>query len=34
MDCKKSNVKILFDFKENLFVSEKKIIFAGNLNLV
>lgn len=28
MDCKKSNMKILFDFKENLFVLEKKSIFA------
>lgn len=28
MDCKKSNMKILFDFKGNLFVLEKKSIFA------
>lgn len=32
MDCKKSNKKILFDFKENLFFLEKKSIFAGYLN--
>lgn len=28
MDCKKSNMKILFDFKGNLFVLEKKKYFC------